>query len=126
MELSSSRPSVRPLTIGSAIVAAAVGAWILYTFPPGAGSFYPPCVFRRVTGLLCPGCGSTRALHQLLHGHIEAAIRLNPFLFVVMLGGVYATPSFLQGRIPPLFMKTWFAWACFAVVMTWWILRNVL
>jgi len=103
-----------------------VGAWILYTFPPGAGSFYPPCVFHRMTGLLCPGCGTTRALHQLLHGHVAAAFQLNPFLFAVMLGGVYGTPDFLRGETPPLFMKSWFAWTSLAVVVGWWILRNVI
>jgi len=109
----------------SAIIAVA-GAWVLYTFPPGAHSFYPPCVFHRVTGLLCPGCGTTRALHQLLHGHVAAAFKLNPFLFAVMLGGIYGSPNILRGQTPPLFMKPWFGWASLAVVVSWWILRNVM
>jgi len=98
----------------------------LYTFPPGGPqSLYPRCVFHAVTGLLCPGCGTTRALHQLLHGHVVAAFQLNPFLFAVMFGSVYASPSLLRGQTPPLFMKPWFAWTSFGVVMAWWILRNL-
>ena len=107
------------------VCVAAAGAWILYTFPPGAGSFYPRCVFHAVTGLLCPGCGTTRALHQLLHGHFAAAFRLNPFLFAVMLGSVYASPSLLRGETPALFLQRWFGWTSLVVVMAWWIGRNV-
>lgn len=111
--------------IASAIVAAA-GAWILYTFPPGVpGTFYPRCAFRALTGLLCPGCGTTHALHELVHGNVVAALKYNPFLFAVMIGSVYASPKLLRGETPPLFMKPWFAWTCFAIVMAWWIGRNV-
>lgn len=56
-------------------------AVVLFFFNPGEYGFYPFCVFHRTTGLLCPGCGSLRALHQLLHGHILEAFRLNA-LFV--------------------------------------------
>ncbi len=41
----------------------------------------PQCLFRRLTGLDCPGCGSQRALHALLHGEIGMAWRFNPFVF---------------------------------------------
>ena len=53
---------------------------ILFWFDPQQSHFYPVCLFHRVTGLLCPGCGSLRALHQLLHGHLAAAFRFNPML----------------------------------------------
>lgn len=111
--------------IGSLIAVAAAGAWILYMFPPGAGSFYPRCTFHALTGFLCPGCGTTHALHALVHGHVLAAFKYNPFLFAVMFGSVYASPSLLRGETPPLFMKPWFGWTSFAVVMGWWIGRNL-
>src|SRR5687767_2173685 len=117
------RPGSRQYkTLASAIVMAA-GAWILYTFPPQSHSFYPPCVFRAMTGLLCPGCGSTRALHALLHGHVGEALTLNPFLFAVMIGGLVSVPSLLRGETPAFLMKPWFAWTSFAVVVGWWIAR---
>ena len=28
----------------------------------------PPCLFYRVSGLYCPGCGGTRAIRALLEG----------------------------------------------------------
>ena len=42
---------------------------------------FPPCPFRTLTGWLCPGCGSQRAIHQFIHGHFMEAFKLNP-LFI--------------------------------------------
>lgn len=36
------------------------------------------CIYRRVTGVECGGCGLTRAFVQLAHGHPQEALRLNP------------------------------------------------
>lgn len=36
------------------------------------------CVFRRVTGIPCPGCGLVRAAGLLLRGEISAAFAVNP------------------------------------------------
>ncbi|HYG35377.1 MAG TPA: DUF2752 domain-containing protein [Clostridia bacterium] len=60
----------------------AVTAMVLYWFDPSGQSFYPVCHFHKMTGWLCPGCGSLRALHQLFHGHFAAAFRLNPLLIL--------------------------------------------
>ena len=110
--------------IASLGVVAAAGAWVLYTFPPAAYGFYPRCPFRLLTGFECPGCGTTRALHQLLHGNIEQAFRLNPMLFVLMGVALFALPSFLRGRQPQFLMQPWFAWAAFFVLTGYWIVRN--
>lgn len=54
-----------------------LGGFVLYNFPPAQYHFYPLCPFYAVTHLLCPGCGGTRALYQLLHLHFAEAMRLN-------------------------------------------------
>ena len=41
------------------------------------------CLFRRVTGWSCPGCGMTRAVSSTLHGDIVAAIRFNRLVVAV-------------------------------------------
>ena len=56
----------------------------LFRFPPEQYPFYPPCPFHQLTGLLCPGCGATRALAALLHGHLHEAWHWNA-LFVTLL-----------------------------------------
>jgi len=50
---------------------------LLFFFNPAQHSFYPRCAFYQMTGWQCPGCGGLRAAHQLLHGHVVEAFRLN-------------------------------------------------
>jgi hypothetical protein len=56
---------------------------VLFFFDPATTGFYPPCLFRTILGTQCPGCGSLRAAHQLLHGNIAAAWALNPTMTIV-------------------------------------------
>jgi hypothetical protein len=75
---------------------------ILYISPPGQTRLFPPCPFHALTGLLCPGCGTTRALHELLHGHWSAAMTLNPlttlFLPVACAAIVFSLGSAVAGK----------------------------
>jgi hypothetical protein len=73
--------------VAGAGVAIAAMTWLLYRFDPNAaGSPVPPCLFYRLTGFYCPGCGITRALHALVHGDLARAWAMNPLLFVLLLG----------------------------------------
>jgi hypothetical protein len=45
---------------------------------------YPKCPIHEYLRIDCPGCGATRALAALLHGHLLDAVRLNA-LFVLLL-----------------------------------------
>ncbi len=93
--------------IGLALIFAASGAaavWTLYRFPPADWPFYPRCMFHQITGCLCPGCGSLRAIHLLLHGQFQAAIQANALL----LGSLLAMPliaSWLAWRAHPAFNR---------------------
>ena len=44
-----------------------------------------PCLFRKVTGLLCPGCGVTGMCVALLHLDWRGAFSSHPVLFVLLL-----------------------------------------
>ncbi len=57
---------------------------VLYAYPPARTSLYPACPIRQFLGIDCPGCGTTRALAALLHGHLTEALRLNA-LFILLL-----------------------------------------
>jgi Protein of unknown function (DUF2752) len=97
---------------------------------PGAGSIYPPCVFHALTGLHCPGCGATRCTYALVHGDLPQALAYNPLLVVALpfLAASLAASAYRlwTGR-PPWRRRLpgWSIYLIFAVVFTYWVLRNV-
>ena len=110
---------------GSLVVS---GAY-LYLFEPGKTGVFPVCPFRALTGLNCPGCGTARGLHQLLHGNVLAAFEFNPLMILLLPVLGYAlfsfTKSAITGRamsavsIPPKYV-----WLSVVVVLGFWIFRN--
>ena len=67
-----------PLALGI-VWAVLVGVFVLLK---PAGSDATLCVFRNVTGLPCPTCGSSRAALAVVRGRPLEAIVLNPFVTV--------------------------------------------
>ncbi len=43
------------------------------------------CLFKKISTIPCPSCGSTRSVLSLLHGRIEQAFLLNPIGFLLFL-----------------------------------------
>jgi len=105
-------------------------ALFVFTVDPARSGLYPPCFFHVLTGLYCPGCGSARALHQLLHGHVASAFALNPAaaLFVPALGCAYLAYAarVLRGRPrrAVLVPQGWI-WLTLASVVVYWFARNI-
>jgi len=92
----------------------------------------PPCLFYELTGLLCPGCGTGRYLLSALHLDFYAAFRYNPLLFVSFpFLAYYVTKlyiAFVFGKdvLPfPDIKNRWFGITVTAVVIAYWILRNI-
>src|SRR6266853_1383676 len=85
------------LLIAAAALTVACLLAVLYFFSPEQYSFYPRCLLHSWTGLQCPGCGSLRAAHHLLHGQIGAAFRLNPlFVLSLAVGPMIVADLFLK------------------------------
>jgi len=110
----------------------AIALIILYFFDPASSTsnIYPPSPFRALTGLYCPGCGTLRGLHQLLHGHFLAALGLNPLMVVSAPFLVYAYASYslrvMTGRsLPQVFIPAVWIWRLLAVIVSYWFLRNL-
>jgi hypothetical protein len=62
----------------------ALVAVLLLRFPPAQYSFYPQCPIHELFHLQCPGCGATRAIAAILHGHITAAMNLNALITLLL------------------------------------------
>lgn len=108
----------------------AAGLATLYLFDPATHGFYPVCVLHQTTGLLCPGCGTLRALHQLTHGNFVAAWRFNPFVImltpVALWLGARELIWFATGRrLPAVVTRPVFGWALVAGLVVFGIVRNL-
>jgi hypothetical protein len=42
------------------------------------------CLFKRVTGIPCPSCGSTRSIVSILNGDLSGGLFWNPFGIIIM------------------------------------------
>lgn len=71
-------------SLACALAGGAVGVFLLYKFPTSSVDYYPWCPIHTSTGLLCPGCGATRALEALVHGHLAQALALNPLVTLLL------------------------------------------
>ncbi len=106
------------------------GVAVLYTFDPRNAGTFPICPFLGLTGYHCPGCGTLRALHQLLHGNVIAALGYNP---LTILSLPFIAYSFTDGAIrafrtkglPRIFIPHQYIWALFVGIVAFWLLRNV-
>ncbi|MDQ2806537.1 MAG: DUF2752 domain-containing protein [Chloroflexota bacterium] len=110
--------------------AGACAAIPLYVANPAQVGFFPPCPIYALTGLYCAGCGTTRAVHQLLHGHWRAALRLNPLLVLLLPLLAYSFLSFtlevFGSRRLPAPLRTWLSTGLLiGVVLAFTVWRNV-
>jgi len=74
-----------------------LGGGIYYFYqhdPVQSETVFILCVTKNISGIDCPGCGSQRAFHELLHGNFIKAAKLNLTIY-------FFTPLLLF-----LFLKT--------------------
>lgn len=109
----------------------AAGVVILYRIDPSSGRGLIPCLFYQLTGINCIGCGTTRALHALLHGDLAAAASYNIFMLVWLPLPAYTLLAewleALAGRrlLPPVRDWRWLMIALAASSVLFFILRNL-
>ena len=105
---------------------------VIYFYIDPSKSLMPRCPFFSLTGYLCPGCGSQRAVHALLHLEFSQAFMFNPLL-------VLSLPYIALGVLVFLFEKSnkyvlWlrlnlygryavYVWG--VLIVLYWIFRNL-
>src|SRR5699024_8703616 len=81
----------------------------------------PPCLVYHLTGLYCPGCGSSRAVHALLDGDLRLALRNNAVIVIaaplVAAGFVVWTVQRVRGRPTDLWPPQRVVMTLFVLVM---------
>lgn len=57
---------------------------LLYLYFGEKLNLYVPCVFHKITGFYCPGCGITRMFSSILKFDFYQAFRYNALLFMML------------------------------------------
>lgn len=116
-------PDLRRHGLLVAMLAAFAGLVLLELFDPATSRIFPPCPVHYLTGWYCPGCGSLRAIHQLLHGNLRAAWAMNPLTVVLLPFLSYGLISSIllewrgRGLPQPFLRAAWIRALCVAIVL---------
>jgi hypothetical protein len=92
------------------------------------------CLFKYLTNIPCPSCGSSRSVMAILHGNIYEAFFLNPSGFLIF-GFLLITPFWITGdlllkrssilhfyqNIEILLQRKWIAIPAILLILTNWI-----
>ena len=106
----------------------AISAIFYLLVDPGDSKWVPQCIFYRLTGLQCPGCGAQRMTHALMHGNITEAWGYNAFLLLMLpLLMFMGWLEINRRRYPKLYARIYstpFIIFIAVAVAGWFILRN--
>lgn len=107
---------------------AVVSAFLTRDFWRHISGKFPECIFLKITGYYCPGCGNTRSLLAFLHGDIIGALHNNitPILLFALLLLLYVEFLFsVSGRTIKLLPRNGFFWGNFiGAVLSYYVVRN--
>lgn len=119
----------RRILMGVAVAIAAAALIALYgIFDPAEGRF-PRCPFLTLTGWQCPGCGSQRAAHALLHGNLAQAWGYNAVMVCALpLLALLAVAEIMRPRWPRFHAALNSRIVCLAtaaIFVIWCVARNL-
>lgn len=123
-----STSKIKPKYIGLLLVGLILA--VLYYFINPSINFFPKCPLYSTTGILCPGCGSQRALHDFLHLDFSGVIGHN----VLFLFGIFVLlyhfiilgmNTFFSKNYSNLLYHKTTPIIILIIVVAYWILRNI-
>lgn len=110
------------------------GAFLFYYYrydPSDKDELFLSCPSKTFFNLSCPGCGSQRMIHSLLHFEFKEAFSYNPLLFislplVALLGFQFISNLFFDTKYRiGLLYKNWFVYSLFGIFIIYMIVRNM-
>ena len=120
----------RRLALAALLLGAGAATGLYFNNPAAASSPFIPCLWHIATDTHCPGCGITRALHALLHGHVFVALDYNAVgvLILLITAAMLARPAWIALRddrwTPPVLPRRTAVWLT-VVGLLWALLRNL-
>ena len=132
----------KKIIVTVAAIVAVTALVILFLYNPLTAGFYPRCPSKLLTGYDCPGCGSLRGMHSMLHGDFAAAWSYNPAIFVALMvlmaigiAGIHRRPLIakrsprwlnrLSSRTARIVDHPAFPITILLAIVAWTILRNI-
>ncbi len=117
--------------IGLYFLAVGAGVWMLYSLV--LCNFLPeiPCLFDRLAGIYCPGCGGTRAFKALLQGHFLLSIWYHPLiLYMVTVGGGFMLTQGMHRigikRVKGWKFHNWYLYVAIIILCGNFLIKNLL
>ena len=109
----------------------AMGAAVIHIKGKTILNYVPPCMFHRVTGYYCPGCGGTRAVFTFFRGDIVRAFKFHPFVpYTFIIGGWFMLSQTIQrlsgDRIKiGMNFRIVYLWIALGIIALNWIIKNM-
>ncbi len=112
------------------VAAAGAAAAIGWADPATPGGIIPPCPSKTFLGVVCPGCGSTRAIQALVELDLGAALAYNALAVLGLVMLAVALVQWTRARATGRFHRRWhqlrYAPATVLVlVLGWTVVRNI-
>ena len=119
------------LIVCTAVLCCGVLVFIYQNLNPSKINIFPQCFTYKYFHLYCPGCGSQRAIHQLLNFDILKAFSYNPLLvlfvpFLLYIFGIYIYNFLFDKNIRiKIFNDNRFVYGFLILIIVYFILRNI-
>ncbi len=106
---------------------------VIYAYyDPETNPIFPKCPLRELTGYKCPGCGSQRAIHDLMHLDFSSAFQHNMLLVIsipyIVVGAVFDLIKYPSPRLALWRQRLFGTKAILTVlflIIAFWIGRNI-
>jgi len=90
-----------------------------------------PCFFATFLGIYCPGCGGSRAVEALLHGHLFRSVWYHPLVpyTAILYDGFmfsHALHRFGVGGIRGWRFHDWYLYGAIVIIVVNFVVKNVL
>lgn len=105
-------------------------AFFYFSISPNSIDFLLQCPLYKSTGVYCPGCGSQRALHNLLHGDFLFALQNNLMFVLGLIGllyhyGIQLSNHILKTNVKSVFENKKVIFLVIGILVLFWVLRNL-